>query len=154
MAELMTPDASKLPGWGDDDLAAMLRHQLQAPLQFDLTASETVTDAGWTTTTTTLTNCPRTFGELFSHAEPPLELLKLVKDYAKIVETALNNPLPKEISMVLYFTSILLAKVRCGKRISSVSDDKIRQGGQWIIAQAWVDDRLRDVVRAALRGVR
>lgn len=153
LSNLMLPEGGELPGWSTEDLAAMLRHQLQASLESDLVRTNTISPQDYAAIVSEAAQSPRTFGELFSHPTPPLNLLKLVKDFAKLCRTDPDHPLPTEITMVLYHISVLLAQVRCATRISSLSNHKLRQGCEWVTAQAWVDPSLRRLVHKTIRNI-
>src|SRR4051812_15896014 len=107
--------------WSTRDLKDMLTHQLAAPLHLGLgPLSAEVTEllrAG------AEPHNPRmTLGELLRHAHPPLELLKLVKRFAKICRRSPENPLPSEIVMFMYYASITVALLRLNESISEITD--------------------------------
>ena len=54
----------------------------------------------------------KSFGDLLHHPNPPLELLRLTKDFAKACRLSRSGPLPREIATLLYFASIIVAWVR------------------------------------------
>src|SRR5438045_2904635 len=106
--------------WRAQELSAILEHQLSAPMESDL-SSEAASDKG-------SAQCVHlgTFGYLFHHPAPPIELLRSVKDFAKANRNHPASALPNEIATLLYFTSIAVARTRCGRRITSLSEKEIR----------------------------
>lgn len=52
------------------------------------------------------------FGDLLSHPNPPEELLKATKDFAKTCRLGPHKTLPPEIASALYYASIAAALVR------------------------------------------
>ena len=129
--------------WEGDDLAAVLRHQLAAPLAVDLcgpgrSAAERVArlidDADPPV---------RTFHDLLSHPAPPVELLELTKRLAKRARADRSSALPEEVAAFLYFASIHAALKRGGARISTLDDRRLRDGVEWVLAQAWLDPSAR-----------
>ena len=84
LAKIMNLDEGTPDAWSEEDLAAMLRHQLAAPLEFDLSSVE-VEDAEARKRDETLTGAAKKriklFGDLLFHREPPLELLRLAKEF-------------------------------------------------------------------------
>jgi hypothetical protein len=91
---------------------------------------------------------PGTFGELFQHERPPLELLRLAKDFAKAAQANPGSAIPKEVAWVLYYLSIATALVRLRQRITHLSDVELRQGFDWVLAQSWVADPSRALAEA------
>jgi hypothetical protein len=137
--------------WPHEELGAILRHQLASSVQLDL---ETLGSPFWSR----LHALPPaqqpgklTFGELFQRADPPLELLSLVKQFAKASRIRGESVLPAEIATVIYLTSIVVARLRCGQRITEQSDEALRYGIQWVIDQPWVDGGTRALFRQALQ---
>jgi hypothetical protein len=153
LAEMLALDGAR-PGrvWRADELSAVLRHQLDAPLEFDLgDLSEEYAqlappgDAGslhWRVS----------FGELLHHARPPLVLLERAKRFAKACRNHPEGPLPVEVATVLYFACIVVARLRCdgGARISALDDATLVDGMRWALAQEWLDERTRELFAGAV----
>jgi hypothetical protein len=150
LAKLMSLDANEVRVWQPDELGAILRHQLQSLLEFDLTT----VDGEVTTQLTTLANSEdlplRTFGDLLRHPHPPLGLLKLTKDFGKLHRNDPASPLPRDIATVLYFAAIVAALTKLGQRISQLDDQSLRVGVEWVIARPWVDESTRTLFREGL----
>ena len=120
--------------WGEQDLAAILRHQLASPLPPPpVGGPETGAAPGGA----------RTFGELLHHPSPPVELLVAVKDFAKASRTDPDAALPSEVAAVIYFAAIAVARRQCGRIISGLSEGELAAGLQWVRAQQWVDPATR-----------
>jgi hypothetical protein len=128
--------------WKPEELAEILRHQLEAQLLFDLrevdatsgkTAIEREVDAG----------ALHSFGDLFRHPKPPVELLRLTKEFAKSSDMRPASPLPSAVATLLYYAAVVAARIRCGERISQLTDDDLRQGVNWALEQAWIDSVMR-----------
>ena len=141
-------DAARVPPrlWRSDELSAVLRHQLAAPLVMDLSTLRGVTAehvkhlaAGGGADPSI-----HTFHDLLRHPDPPVELLELTKRFAKLARrTQASIAVPAEVAGVLYFASILVAQTRCGVRISNLSDEQLSEGVQWVLAQVWIDPPTR-----------
>ena len=140
LASMLEVDWAAGQPWGEQDLAAVLRHQLASPLPgggghvFDASAGEAPTRL-------------QTFGQLLNAPSPPVALLVAAKDFAKAVRMDPHAALPKEIAAVLYFAAIVVARRRCGTMISRLSPEELRAGVEWVIAQPWVDPATRDLFR-------
>ena len=136
--------------WLPDDLAAIWRHQLDAPLRLDLPAANPTATATINTLDAAPQKLPATFQQLFAHPHPPLELLELAKDFGKLHR---QDPtlVPAGVATVIYFACIGLALWRCGTRITQLDDSAIQRGLTWCIAQPWLDDATRALLQKNLR---
>ena len=91
---------------------------------------------------------------LFEIARPPVELLRLVKDYAKshlFTPGAISNDSAGErvAFRVIYLASIASASVRCGERISSLDDATLRKQFGWATRISALPESLRTLFAAA-----
>jgi hypothetical protein len=138
--------------WHPGELAAMLRHQLDAPIHLSLG-----TFSGEAAYLLRHAKPPLdpllTLHQLFCHAQPPLELLRLVKRFAKSCRSDPEHPLPGEIVMLLYYASIAAAQVRLGESISDLTPELLRRGVRWVLSRAWVDTDLREMLSQASANV-
>lgn len=125
--------------WAAGDLAAIWRQEVQrfpdglgqnddnpSPRKFGADGGPGSTTVG-------------TWSHLLSHPEPPIELLRQMKDFAKSRRHASSDAFPKDIARVLYFVSILLALMRCHRPISRLSKAEVLRGVEWSLAQRWLD---------------
>jgi hypothetical protein len=156
LAALMTSDGN-LPQacWRPDELGDILKHQLEAPLVFDLTTSDCQTTDRAPVAADVTVGQVSNFAGLFLHPRPPLQLLRLTKRFAKTSDRRPANPLPAEVATVLYYAAILAALLRHGERITRASDSTLRDGTAWVLAQAWVSEPLRGLfveAQAAIAG--
>ena len=138
--------APNIGDWGAQDLAAILRHQLNADLRVDLgklvpASVEGQEDLGI-----------RTFAELFGHADPPIALLSAVKEFAKRQAAHKQALLPPEVSNLLYYLSIGLALLRHGKLISTLDNAALRRGLEWAVTQPWIESSLRGIITEAIQA--
>ena len=131
----------ELASWNATELGPILEHQLDAPLDVDLGAM--VQEAG---------NHPdfgnergraeiRTFRQLLLHPQPPVELLNLVKQFAKGCRSQPDGPLPHEVATVLYLAAIAAARRNCHQRISTLDDAAWQRAVDWALAQSWLNRR-------------
>ena len=134
--------------WEPAELAEMLRHQLATPIREDLgsLSKELVRrydQPGWPGDAGE--PAALTFGELFSSLNPPLEVLRIVKDYAKQAIEIADGPIPEELGAVLYYASICCALLRCGQSISRLDPQAMGEGLEWALGQPWLNDALREL---------
>ena len=134
------------------DLSAILRHQLEAPIQFGVEAMpETSGKADDGKPKGEDQRPPITnLRELFRHPNPPIEWLRQVKDFAKINREHSDSPMPKEIATVLYYASIAAGWVRHRQRITSLDIAALREGMTWAQSQPWVDGPTRALMTEAI----
>jgi hypothetical protein len=130
-----------------------LRHVLAAPVPLDLALLGAETENSVRSWTERHGLMLGTVGEFLTHPRPLVDLLKLLKDFAKDNRIDPESPWPREVSTVLYYASIAAGLARCGHRISSQDDETLRQGFQWGIDQPWVDESLRELFRGGLESL-
>lgn len=139
------------PSYRPEELGAILRHQLRTRVEFDLQALEpgiqrllrAAAECGDETSRI------RTFGDLFSRPEPPIQLLYLTKKFAKQHLKHPESPLPPEIATVLYYGSIVAALVRWDRHITWLTDEELSAGLDLVLAQPWLTEDLRVLFRTA-----
>ena len=135
LASMLDIDSTVGRPWDARDLGAVLRHQLAAPLPPGTAAAPI-----------------ETFDQLLHHGSPPVALLESVKDFSKAARQDPEAGLPKEVAAVVYFAAIVVARRRCGARISKLSDGELRAGIDWALAQAWMDPVTRGLFADAPYG--
>ena len=136
------------PSWGAGELADILRHQLGVALIAELEgyqAQHSIAE---------LSNSNegklRTYGDLFVHPNPPLELLRLTKEFVKNSDKQTAGGIPPEVATVLYYGAIAIALLRHGQRITELTSDAIRKGIEWVLRQRWLDTATRRPFEEAL----
>jgi len=137
------------PLFSNEDLQAMLAHQLAAPLQFHQTELDQKLFAELARLRAAGT-APETFGQLLTAPKPPVPLLVLLKDFAKAIISGHNDTLPDKLASVLYFTAISVAFARCDQQISQLNPPALRHGITWCLDQPWVADPCRQLFAEAL----
>ena len=135
--------------WSADEVAAIYRHELTAPLHVELGALDAVTARRLKLVSASNGLLLRSMGELLHHPNPPVELLAMVKDFGKASLDHPDSPLPREVAGVLYWSAIAAALVRAGQRITSLPDAKLRDGFNWTAQFAWLDEAGRALLRHA-----
>jgi hypothetical protein len=138
--------------WQPNELEAMFRHQMASPVAFDLEGYDRNLAANLEVLTAAQGLLVKSFGDLLRHPHPPLDLLRLTKDFAKRNRDNPESLIPAEIADALYYLSIAAALVQCGKRISRLKDAQLQGGFAWVEAQDWIDDETKEVARRAMRA--
>ena len=153
LAALMASGAESGRLWRADELAAIFKHQMAAPIVVDLGGFDQRTAARLRVLSEAQGLVLKSFTDLFHHPAPPVELLELVKDFAKANLDHPESGLPGEIAATLYYTSIATALVRLDTRISQLSESDLRQGLRWAREQTWLDEKTRALLGQALDKV-
>jgi hypothetical protein len=153
LAALINSGTESTRLWRPEELAAIFRHQLSAPVFIDLGQLPKGTAARLRQVSEAQGLLLKSFSELFHHPVPPVELLELAKDFAKANMDHPESVLPGEVATALYFTSIAAAYVRLGVRISKLGDDSLAQGWRWTRDREWIDAATKVVLGEALAKV-
>jgi hypothetical protein len=137
-----------LGGWNTTELGPILEHQLDTPLDLDLGPGAMAggpgsrPDAGSERAGAEI----RTFRQLLLDPHPPVELLNLVKQFAKGCRSQPDGPLPHEVATVLYLAAIAAARGKCHQRISTLDDAAWQRAVDWALAQSWLNPGIRELL--------
>ena len=149
LAKILSVDDSTQDLWRTDDLGAIYRHQLAATICIDFASAGS--RLGRKLDESKLD--PRVFQQTFSEAlfgsQPNMELLQLIKVFAKEKRSDPNSPLPKPVALVLYFGAIA-AMTLCGETISKLSSSEQRDGIEWGIDLPWIDNAMRELLKEGI----
>ncbi|MFQ5503012.1 MAG: hypothetical protein ACE5EQ_12055 [Phycisphaerae bacterium] len=137
--------------WQPDELAAILRHQLAASIEYDLSRMNARAALKLKTNAESKGLLLKSFADLFAHPHPPLELLEMTKEFAKANRNDPDRGVPVEISTMLYYACIAAALVHCRKRITGLDDATLSKGFQWGRGQPWVDETTAGLFTEALQ---
>jgi hypothetical protein len=154
IAALMAEGAERAHLWRTDELGAIFRHQLSAPILVDLGGFDAAGAARLRMVTEAQSLLLKSFSDLLLHPTPPLELLRLAKDFAKANMDHPDGSLPKEVAAVLYYASISAAMTRLDERISRLNDTELQRGLTWAKDQPWVDQQIQQLLGSALDKLR
>ncbi len=150
LATLMATSEERAKLWRPDELAAIFRHQMSAPMLVDLGSFDPRNATRLRTLSEAQGLLLKSFADLFHHPAPLIELLELVKDFAKANMDHPDSGLPDEIATTLYYTSIAAALVRLDARISQLLDADLQRGLRWTMEQAWLDAKTKELLAQAL----
>lgn len=151
LAALMASGDERRPLWRPEELAAMFRHQMSAPVLMDLGSFDPRTANRLKTISAAQGLLLSSFSDLFNHSSPPIQLLQLVKDFAKANMEHPEAGLPSEIAAALYYASIAAALVHLEARISQLADADLRSGLRWAQEQTWLDEKTKSLLATAVK---
>jgi hypothetical protein len=150
MIRLGSAEALAGPVWSEGDLAAILQHQLTSPLAEEMKTmiqgeNHAVAQAMKIDRLMQAEPAPlHSMRDLLLAKAPPLELLVMVKDFAKTSRS--RGALPAEVASVVYFAAILVARLRHHRSITNLPETSVRKGVQWVLARKWLDGELRKLL--------
>jgi hypothetical protein len=130
---------AQTPVWGADDYPAILRHQLEAPLEGGREGSSSAPTA---------LPAIRSLADLLAQPNPSLGLLRQAKDFARAQLDCPTSLYPRPVAAVLYHACIAAAWVRCQHRITSLDDTGFRAAVAWATAQPWLCEPLTSLFRS------
>lgn len=132
--------------WGAEELGAILKHQLATAVLPDLS------DIGPKSKNLSPLK-PRTanltFSQTLTTSNPPIELLKLIKEFSKVHWNSTKSGIPKEVAMVLYYAAIATAMNHGHTSITKLSRESLNGGFAWVLNQDWIDDAIKVPIRKA-----
>jgi hypothetical protein len=144
LSRLLTPE---IPShWSDADLAAMLAHQLSAPLAETLLAANLLDPSAARQLTADIGPQIR---HALTHPHPPRELLHALKLLGKSPPDP-ADPALAQISRLLYFAAIAAARVRLQVSLSALPDSDLRAATLWALSLPWLSPDLRPLFQASL----
>jgi hypothetical protein len=149
LAALLQSSAEGTRLWRPEELGAIFRHQMSAPILVDLGGYDPGTAARLKKLGEAQNLILKSFSDLFHHSAPPLELLELTKNFAKANMEQPESGLPNEVAATLYYTSIAAALVRLDTRISQLNDADLRRGLLWTRDQPWLDEPTKQLLLQA-----
>jgi len=153
LAAFLAAGAERARFWRPEELSAIFRHQMSAPILVDLGGFDPATSVRLKTLSQAQSLLLKSFSDLFHHPVPPLELLSITKDFAKANMDHPESSLPHEVAAALYYASIATALVRLDARISQLKDAELQRGLLWAKDQPWVDDPTREILVEALKKI-
>lgn len=150
LAKLLSEQSLPQHVWTEEEIGAVLVHQWMAPLRVSLEGISPQQRSAVKLVAEADELLLRSFGDLLTHRSPPLELLVIMKDFAKAVGVHPHSPLPPDAARVMYLGAIAAARVRCRQRISSMTDAELIEGMRWTLAQRWLAPQIESVLEDLL----
>ncbi len=149
LARLLSVCGTAEGNWQPGELGDLLRHCLAAP------AGEYLVSGGQSAgfaadSPSEWAAVGMTLDELFQSVQPPLGLLIAVQQSARRLMEPGRSDLPVVVHRLIYFAAIAAALARHGQRISRSSPEVLRTAWQGLVAESYIDDRLKALFGTAL----
>lgn len=137
--------------WTEDELAAMLRHQLEAPLAIDLKSVAADIENQLSELRGQDDKPLSTFADALFHPNPPLVLTTLIKEFAKQLRD--NQVLNDDIASFLYVAAICAAIGNGDRSMTSLENDTILDNIRQLLSLPWLDERARPLLEGAIQDL-
>ena len=154
LAALWEIESGKPRVWQAEEFEAIFRHQMAAPLCVELAGLDTTQARRVRSITDDAGLLLQSLRDLILHTAPPLELLHLIKDFAKRNRRSPKSDFPHEIAAALYYLSISAALVGHGERITRLGNLALSKGLTWATAQTWLDAPCKALIFEALKTLK
>jgi hypothetical protein len=146
IAGLLDSNPSPRSAWSPDEIGLILRHQLASPVSDGLGLPSPSAPALQEVLL-------RSAGDVLRDPCPPVEVLEHMRRCAKRQRSDAASAVPPEVPTVLYYAAITAAMMRRGTRISDLDDGQLRDGLEWLVAQAWLDETTRALFAEGLAAL-
>ncbi|MBC8874338.1 MAG: hypothetical protein H8E44_33300 [Planctomycetes bacterium] len=153
LAQIMTWGESNEEVWKPDELGAIFKHQLSAPLQVDFSNLSHPHMRRIQSLCLTASPPIESFADLLHHPRPPVELLEMTKEFAKICRSHAECRLPDEIATMLYTLSIAVALTKCNRRITKLDRQGLGYTFGWALSQSWLDPSTRELLEHGSQAI-
>ena len=149
LARILALDEDAGDLWAPEELRAMWQHQMRTPVDIDL-GGFNAPGAGPLQSSAAMQSFKgKTFSELFADRQPPIEVLKLTKEFAKDTLKQAEEKQLKEIASALYYAAYAAGLLRYQKLIGSMKAEELKPGFSWAVKLSWLDDQTRELIGKA-----
>jgi hypothetical protein len=149
LARILDQNQKDTALWGPEEMRAMWRHQLRAPLDADLSTVQSANLAVLRLAPETSGFLDKSFENLLQNAKPSLSLLKISKQFAKETFKEAEDPQLKEIAAALYYACYAVGIVAHGQRLGGMSTRELTGGFEWAIGRIWLDEPTKKLIKQA-----
>lgn len=148
---LLDPDFVHRRTWQPQELGAMLEHQWDSLFKADMAGLDPAAAGMLTSLCEAQSLSLKSYGDILSHKLPPIELLEIIQDYAKRNLARPGAAIPGEIAELLYVLSIVVARVRWGRRITTQNDSTVLKNIRTLLAHTWLTPPVSELLREGVR---
>lgn len=134
--------------WSSDELRSILNHQLTAELAGECSRIAEAARTSVAKAKRAIESCGcATFGELLSGRADAIEVLLMVKEYAKASLTG-NNDIPRNVARVLYMMAIVCGLKQGANGITSMNKASIDRELRRCLTFTWLPTAVREILRS------
>ncbi|MBI1371341.1 MAG: hypothetical protein GC159_01075 [Phycisphaera sp.] len=152
LAILFGMQTDRSAGQGVEELAGALSGQLSMPLS-DLTRMMPWVTRDLRRARRTLKAEVETVADMLSLDSPPVELLRMLKSYAKLCYHDPAGVMDKEVALMLYYAAITVALIKHDEVITSLKRPRLIRSLNSRLNKAWIDPRLEELFHDALAAM-
>lgn len=134
---------------GEVDLARTFRQLLELPVLSDLGDVDPRLVARLRELASAGGPALRSLGEVLRHPQPGVELLDVVKQFAKDNSKTPDSPLAAHVAVLLYFLCIACGLVRHGARLTTHSEGQLRDYFHQLLCNNWIEEEWKSLLREA-----
>ncbi len=149
LARILALDEAAADVWAPEEMQAIWQHQLSAPIELDLSTVESARSMKKSPELASF--LALRFGELLGHSQPPVELLRLTKEFAKQTLKDSEDAQLKDVATALYCASYAAGMTRCQTRIGGLDDEELDRAFQWALNRPWLDEGTKKLIADARR---
>lgn len=143
LKRMLSLEESATDLWNPGEMATMWLHQLGAEIETDLGQLE----ANGAAKHHIKEFAGKSFRQLLQHEHPPVELLRLTKEFAKQTLKDCQEKHLKELASALYYAAYAAGLTRCSTRIGSTRNPDLESGFQWAINRPWIDSLTKALLK-------
>ena len=133
--------------WQENDYAAIFQHLLSSPLLLVTGPADDQDSRDEQATFGTMKTA------LFAKV-PDLQVLALIKRFAKQAFQSNDGQLPEPVALALYYLVICVAMIQTDNAITELTHSQLVEGIDWSLQQTWLDEQTRSVFLAAQASLR
>ena len=137
-APLLTRELGRAGDWSESDISDIFHHQMKVPLSVELSNLDPECSARLRAYADDRSLVIKSLSDLLTHPTPPVELLQMIKDFAKANRTQTEEGLPGPVASSIYYLAIASAWVALGRRITTMADEGVVKGLRWTAKRPWI----------------
>ena len=149
LARILRLDDTGNELWSPEEMQAMWRHQLSAPIDLDLDTVVSVKATELRKSPAIAAVRGKTFGEVLGHPAVADEVLLLIKEFAKQTLKDSEESQLKEVAKALYYACYAAGLLRRAEPLGSMSRQELLPGFEWALRQPWLDETTRNLFAQA-----
>ena len=153
LARILSVDDNGVNLWNAEEMQAIWKHQLSAPIDADLDTLVSVRATELRASPEVKAVGSKTFSELLNHPAPPIQLLKLTKEFAKQTLKNAEEAHLRDLASALYYATYAAGLKHFNQLLGSMSGRELLPGFDWALKQSWLDSQTLKLISEARQSV-